>query len=171
MVDVRFAQGVRTGLSVNMGSGMRKMLKQLGLAAAIGSSAVLAGCYDTGDQALLDELLNEKEVAVDTAKKAQEEIDKLKAEVETLKAAETLVGEGFTVLPYINADPVLAKRLQDVGTATVMPLASPIGSNRGIEARRQIEIIVLFFLSRSRGPFKKAWASLNVVVFIIYFSR
>jgi thiazole synthase len=62
--------------------------------------------------------------------------------VETLAAAEILVKEGFTVLPYINADPVLAKRLQDVGTATVMPLASPIGSNRGIEARLQIEIII-----------------------------
>src|ERR1700716_746037 len=48
--------------------------------------------------------------------------------VETLAAAEILVKEGFTVLPYINADPVLAKRLQDVGTATVMPLGSPIGS-------------------------------------------
>jgi len=62
--------------------------------------------------------------------------------VETLAAAEILVKEGFTVLPYINADPVLAKRLQDVGTATVMPLGSPIGSNRGIEARLQIEIII-----------------------------
>src|ERR1041385_8240201 len=62
--------------------------------------------------------------------------------IETLKAAETLVEEGFTVLPYINADPVLAKRLQDVGTATVMPLGSPIGSNRGIETRPQIEIII-----------------------------
>src|SRR5450631_1698200 len=62
--------------------------------------------------------------------------------VETLKAAEVLVREGFTVLPYINADPVLAKRLQDVGTATVMPLGSPIGSNRGIETRAQIEIII-----------------------------
>jgi len=62
--------------------------------------------------------------------------------IETLKAAEILVGEGFTVLPYINADPVLAKRLQEVGTATVMPLGSPIGSNRGIETRAQIEIIV-----------------------------
>jgi len=62
--------------------------------------------------------------------------------VETLAAAELLVKEGFTVLPYINADPVLAKRLQDVGTATVMPLGSPIGSNRGIEARAQIEIII-----------------------------
>src|SRR6186997_2684255 len=62
--------------------------------------------------------------------------------VETLAAAEILVKEGFTVLPYINADPVLAKRLQDVGTATVMPLGAPIGSNRGIETRAQIEIIV-----------------------------
>ena len=62
--------------------------------------------------------------------------------VETLAAAEVLVKEGFTVLPYINADPVLAKRLQDVGAATVMPLGSPIGSNRGIETRAQIEIII-----------------------------
>src|SRR5256884_2979747 len=62
--------------------------------------------------------------------------------VETLKAAEILVKEGFTVLPYINADPVLAKRLQDVGTATVMPLGSPIGSNRGIRTSDQIEIII-----------------------------
>lgn len=62
--------------------------------------------------------------------------------IETLAAAEQLVKEGFVVLPYINADPVLAKRLQDVGTATVMPLGSPIGSNRGIETRAQIEIII-----------------------------
>jgi thiazole synthase len=62
--------------------------------------------------------------------------------VETLKAAEQLVKEGFTVLPYINADPVLARRLQDVGTATVMPLGSPIGSNRGIQTRDQIRIII-----------------------------
>src|SRR3954469_1548950 len=62
--------------------------------------------------------------------------------IETLRAAEQLVREGFVVLPYINADPVLAKRLQDVGTATVMPLGSPIGSNRGIETRAQIEIII-----------------------------
>ncbi len=62
--------------------------------------------------------------------------------IETLKAAEILVKEGFTVLPYINADPVLAKRLQDAGTATVMPLGAPIGSNQGIAARQQIEIII-----------------------------
>ena len=62
--------------------------------------------------------------------------------IETLKAAEILVSEGFTVLPYINADPVLAKRLQEVGTATVMPLGAPIGSNRGIATRDQIRIII-----------------------------
>ena len=62
--------------------------------------------------------------------------------VETLKAAEVLVKDGFVVLPYINADPILAKRLQDVGTATVMPLASPIGSNQGIKTRSAIEIII-----------------------------
>lgn len=62
--------------------------------------------------------------------------------IETLKAAEVLVKEGFTVMPYINADPVLARRLQDVGTATVMPLGSPIGSHQGITTRRQIEIII-----------------------------
>ncbi len=62
--------------------------------------------------------------------------------IETLKAAEILVKEGFTVLPYINADPVLAKRLTDIGCATVMPLGSPIGSARGIETRASIEIII-----------------------------
>lgn len=62
--------------------------------------------------------------------------------IETLEAAEILVKEGFTVLPYINADPVLAKRLQEVGTATVMPLGAPIGSNQGIATRDQIRIIV-----------------------------
>jgi len=62
--------------------------------------------------------------------------------IETLKAAEILVKEGFTVLPYINADPVLAKRLQEAGCATVMPLGSPIGSNRGIQTRDQIRIII-----------------------------
>jgi thiazole synthase len=62
--------------------------------------------------------------------------------IETLKAAEILVKEGFTVLPYINADPVLAKRLQETGTATVMPLGAPIGSNKGIATRDQIRIII-----------------------------
>ena len=62
--------------------------------------------------------------------------------IETLAAAETLAKEGFIVMPYINADPVLALRLQDAGCATVMPLGSPIGSNRGLDTRAQIEIII-----------------------------
>lgn len=62
--------------------------------------------------------------------------------VETLKAAEILVKEDFVVLPYINADPILAKRLEDAGTATVMPLASPIGSNQGLKTRSALEIII-----------------------------
>ena len=62
--------------------------------------------------------------------------------VETLKAAEVLCGEGFTVLPYVNADPVLCKRLEEVGCATVMPLGSWIGSNQGLRTRAALEIIV-----------------------------
>ncbi len=62
--------------------------------------------------------------------------------IETLKAAEILVKEGFIVLPYINADPILARRLQDVGTATVMPLAAPIGSNQGVRTKELIQIII-----------------------------
>lgn len=62
--------------------------------------------------------------------------------VETLKAAEVLVKEGFVVLPYINADPILALKLQDVGCATVMPLGSPIGSHRGLKTKDSIRIII-----------------------------
>ena len=62
--------------------------------------------------------------------------------VETLKATEILVKEGFKVLPYMNADPILALRLQDAGAAAVMPLGSPIGTNRGILTRFQVEIII-----------------------------
>src|SRR6266550_3725112 len=62
--------------------------------------------------------------------------------VETLRAAEVLVADGFTVLPYINADPVLARKLEVVGCATVMPLGSPIGSGQGLVTQRQIELII-----------------------------
>ena len=61
---------------------------------------------------------------------------------ETLAAAEILVKEGFVVLPYIQADPLLAKRLEELGTATVMPLGVPIGSNRGVKTREMIRIII-----------------------------
>jgi thiazole synthase len=60
----------------------------------------------------------------------------------TLEAAEQLVKEGFAVLPYINADPLLAKRLQEAGCVTVMPLGSPIGSGQGIKNLANIQIII-----------------------------
>jgi thiazole synthase len=60
----------------------------------------------------------------------------------TLEAAAQLVKEGFAVLPYINADPLLAKRLEEVGCATVMPLGSPIGSGQGLKNTANIQIIV-----------------------------
>ncbi|ERT04398.1 thiazole biosynthesis ThiG family protein [Lyngbya aestuarii BL J] len=60
----------------------------------------------------------------------------------TLEAAEQLVKEGFAVLPYINADPLVAKRLEEIGCATVMPLGSPIGSGQGIKNAANIEIII-----------------------------
>ncbi|MEX1000819.1 MAG: thiazole synthase [Crocinitomicaceae bacterium] len=62
--------------------------------------------------------------------------------IETLKAAEELVKEGFIVLPYIHADPVLCKRLEEVGTHAVMPLGSPIGSNKGLRTDDFLKIIV-----------------------------
>ena len=62
--------------------------------------------------------------------------------IETLKAAEILIKKDFTVLPYINADPVLAKRLEEIGCATVMPLGSPIGSGQGLLNSSNISIII-----------------------------
>ena len=62
--------------------------------------------------------------------------------IETLKAAEELVNRGFIVLPYIHADPVLCKRLEEVGTAAVMPLGSPIGSNKGLKTEDFLQIII-----------------------------
>ncbi|MDO6708254.1 thiazole synthase [Photobacterium sp. 1_MG-2023] len=62
--------------------------------------------------------------------------------VETLAAAETLVQQGFIVLPYCHADPVLCKRLEEVGCAAVMPLGAPIGSNKGLASRDFLDIII-----------------------------
>lgn len=61
---------------------------------------------------------------------------------ETLKASSILVKEGFKVMPYINADPILAKKLEDAGTVSVMPLGAPIGTNRGIKTYELIKIII-----------------------------
>lgn len=68
--------------------------------------------------------------------------------VETLKATEELAKMGFVVLPYIQADPVLCKRLEEAGAATVMPLAAPIGSNKGLVTRELLKIII----EQSRVP-------------------
>ncbi len=68
--------------------------------------------------------------------------------IETFKAAEELVKDGFKVLPYVNADPILCKRLEEIGCVTVMPLGSPIGSNQGIKTRANLEIII----EQSRVP-------------------
>lgn len=62
--------------------------------------------------------------------------------IATFEAAKILVEEGFTVLPYINADPILAKRLEEIGCATVMPLASPIGTGLGVKTMENIKIII-----------------------------
>ena len=68
--------------------------------------------------------------------------------VETLKATEELARLGFHVLPYVQADPVLCKRLEEVGTAAVMPLGAPIGTNKGLKTRELLEIII----AESRVP-------------------
>lgn len=68
--------------------------------------------------------------------------------IETLAATEVLAKEGFKVLPYIQADPVLCKRLEEAGTAAVMPLGAPIGTNKGLKTRDLIEIII----AESRVP-------------------
>jgi len=62
--------------------------------------------------------------------------------IDTLRAAEMLIKEGFVVLPYIHADPILARRLEEVGCATVMPLGSPIGSGQGIQTLEEIQLII-----------------------------
>lgn len=62
--------------------------------------------------------------------------------IETLKATEVLAAEGFVVLPYIQADPVLCKRLEEAGSAAVMPLGAPIGTNRGLLTRDMLRIII-----------------------------
>ncbi|QSX38827.1 thiazole synthase [Shewanella sedimentimangrovi] len=62
--------------------------------------------------------------------------------METFEAARELVSQGFAVLPYVHADPVLCRRLEEIGCAAVMPLASPIGSNQGLESRAFLKIII-----------------------------
>ncbi|MEV0896367.1 thiazole synthase [Actinoplanes sp. NPDC049802] len=121
------------------GPGLLPMLDRLGVRVLPNT----AGCYTSGD-------------AVKTAQMAREafETDLIKLEVigdertllpdgvELLKAAEILVADGFTVLPYTSDDPILARRLADAGCAAVMPAGSPIGSGLGVSNPHHIELIV-----------------------------
>lgn len=102
-----------------------------------------AGCYTAGEAVVTARLGRE---ALDTSWVKLEVIGDertlLPDAVELLDAAERLVDEGFVVLPYTNDDPVLARRLEQVGCAAVMPLGSPIGSGLGIRNRHNIGLIV-----------------------------
>jgi thiazole synthase len=102
-----------------------------------------AGCYTAGDAVLTAQLARE---ALDTnwvkLEVIADEHTLLPDAVELLDAAERLVDEGFVVLPYTNDDPVLARRLEQVGCAAVMPLGAPIGSGLGIRNPHNIELIV-----------------------------
>ncbi|EYT80635.1 thiazole synthase [Streptomyces sp. NPDC003703] len=102
-----------------------------------------AGCFTAGEAVLTARLAREA-LGTDLVKLEviADERTLLPDPIELLDAAETLVDDGFTVLPYTNDDPVLARRLQDVGCAAVMPLGSPIGSGLGIRNPHNFELIV-----------------------------
>ncbi|MBE31731.1 MAG: thiazole synthase [Rickettsiales bacterium] len=102
-----------------------------------------AGCKNLSEIILTCELA--RELTETNWVKLEAILDKkflLPDPIMTLEAASSLIDKGFKVLPYINADPALAKRLEDIGCATVMPLASPIGSGNGIKNEESIKIII-----------------------------
>ncbi|WP_431959984.1 thiazole synthase [Actinacidiphila sp. bgisy160] len=102
-----------------------------------------AGCYTAGEAVLTARLAREA-IGTDWVKLEviADERTLLPDPVELLDAAETLVDDGFTVLPYTSDDPVLARKLEDVGCAAIMPLGSPIGSGLGIRNPHNFELIV-----------------------------
>ncbi|WP_037577292.1 thiazole synthase [Phaeacidiphilus oryzae] len=102
-----------------------------------------AGCFTAGEAVLTARLAREA-LGTDWIKLevVADERTLLPDAVELLDAAETLVDDGFTVLPYTNDDPVLARRLEEVGCAAVMPLGSPIGSGMGIRNPHNFQLIV-----------------------------
>lgn len=108
-----------------------------------------AGCY-TASEAVLTAQLAREALGTDLVKLEviADERTLLPDPVETLDAAEILVDEGFTVLPYTNDDPVMARKLEDVGCAAVMPLGSPIGSGLGIRNPHNFQLIT----ERARVP-------------------
>ena len=102
-----------------------------------------AGCFTAGEAVLTARLAREA-LGTDWVKLevVADERTLLPDPIELLDAAETLVDDGFTVLPYTNDDPVLARKLEDVGCAAIMPLGSPIGSGLGIRNPHNFQLIV-----------------------------
>ncbi|MFC8345374.1 thiazole synthase [Streptomyces sp. NPDC057280] len=102
-----------------------------------------AGCFTAGEAVLTARLAREA-LGTDLIKVEviADERTLLPDPIELLEAAETLVDDGFTVLPYTNDDPVLARKLEDVGCAAIMPLGSPIGSGLGIRNPHNFQLIV-----------------------------
>jgi len=121
------------------GTGVLELLRRLGIEALPNT----AGCRGAAEAVLTARLARE---ALETnwvkLEVVADEKTLLPDPFELLAAAETLVDDGFAVLPYTNDDPVLAQRLEDVGCATVMPLGSPIGTGLGIRNPHNIELIV-----------------------------
>jgi len=102
-----------------------------------------AGCY-TADEAVRTAHLAREAGMSDMIKLEVigDELTLMPDPVETVKAAEVLIKEGFTVLPYISDDPIMALKLQDLGAATIMPIGAPIGSGQGIQNLNNIRIII-----------------------------
>jgi thiazole synthase len=121
------------------GTGVLELLRRLG----IDPLPNTAGCR-TAAEAVLTARLAREALGTDWVKLEVVADDRtlLPDPVELLDAATTLVGDGFTVLPYTNDDPVLALRLEEAGCAAVMPLGSPIGTGLGIRNPHNIELIV-----------------------------
>ncbi|MBB5956594.1 thiazole synthase [Saccharothrix tamanrassetensis] len=121
------------------GGGVLDLLRSLGISVLPNT----AGCRGAAEAVLTARLARE---ALDTdwvkLEVVADEQTLLPDPIELLDAAERLVDDGFTVLPYTNDDPVLARRLEDVGCAAVMPLGSPIGTGLGIRNPHNIELIV-----------------------------
>ncbi|MFD9733654.1 thiazole synthase [Umezawaea sp. NPDC059074] len=126
-------------MDVGGGTGVLELLRRLGIEVLPNT----AGCRGAAEAVLTARLARE---ALETnwvkLEVVADEKTLLPDPFELLAAAETLVDDGFVVLPYTNDDPVLAQRLEDVGCATVMPLGSPIGTGLGIRNPHNIELIV-----------------------------
>ena len=126
-------------VSADSGTGMVELLRRLGIAVLPNT----AGAHTTSEAVLIAQLARE---AIETnwvkLEVVADDRTLLPDAVELLRAARTLVDDGFVVLAYTNDDPVLARRLADVGVAAVMPLGSPIGTGLGIANPHNIEMIV-----------------------------